>query len=92
MQLSCVIITLQIFWAKPGNPREGGRVERSNERGGRSREGEARAKPGNQLVINKVKSTLLKLGEEEIPCTNTFKYLGSIFAAEHRCQHYCFRA
>ena len=22
MQLSCVIITLQIFWAKPGNPRE----------------------------------------------------------------------
>ena len=50
MQLSCVIITLQIFWAKPGNPREGGRVERSNEWGGRSREGEARAKPGNQLV------------------------------------------
>ena len=33
MQLSCVIITLQIFWAKPGNPREGGRVERSNEMG-----------------------------------------------------------
>ena len=52
MQLSCVIITLQIFWAKPGNPREGGRVERSNEWGGRSREGEARAKPGNQLVSN----------------------------------------
>ena len=24
----------------------------------------------------------VKLGEEEIPCTNTFKYLGSIFAAE----------
>ena len=24
MQLSCVIITLQIFWAKPRNPREGG--------------------------------------------------------------------
>ena len=24
----------------------------------------------------------LKLGEEEIPCTNTFKYIGSIFAAE----------
>ena len=24
MQLSCAIITLQIFWAKPGNPREGG--------------------------------------------------------------------
>ena len=23
----------------------------------------------------------LKLGQEEIPCTNTFKYLGSIFAA-----------
>ena len=32
--------------------REGGRVERSNERGGISREGEARAKPGNQLVNN----------------------------------------
>ena len=32
-------------------------------------------------IINKVKSTLLKLGEEEIPCTNTFKYIGSIFAA-----------
>ena len=52
MQLSSAIITLQIFWAKPGNPREGGRVERSNEWGGRSREGEARAKPGNQLVYN----------------------------------------
>ena len=24
----------------------------------------------------------VKLGEENIPCTNTFKYLGSIFAAE----------
>ena len=24
MQLSCAIITLQILWAKPGNPREGG--------------------------------------------------------------------
>ena len=24
MQLSCAIITLQIFWAKRGNPREGG--------------------------------------------------------------------
>ena len=24
----------------------------------------------------------VKLGEEEIPCTNTFKYIGSIFAAE----------
>ena len=24
MQLSCAIITLQIFWAKPCNPREGG--------------------------------------------------------------------
>ena len=51
MQLSCAIITLQIFWANPGNPREGGGVEKSNEWGGRSREGEARAKPGNQLVI-----------------------------------------
>ena len=55
MQLSCAIITLQILWAKPGNPREGGRVERSNEWGGRSREGEARAKPGNQLVTNTMK-------------------------------------
>ena len=32
------------------NRREGGRIERSNEWGGRRREGEARAKPGNQLV------------------------------------------
>ena len=24
MQLTCAIITLQIFWAKHGNPREGG--------------------------------------------------------------------
>ena len=24
MQLSCAMITLQIFWAKPGNQREGG--------------------------------------------------------------------
>ena len=66
MQLSCVIITLQIFWAKPGNPREGGRVERSNEWGGRSREGEARAKPGNQLVCNtsqcELRSLLLNSG------------------------------
>ena len=54
MQLSSAIITLQIFRAKPGNPREGGRVERSNEWGGRSREGEARANPGNQLVDNKL--------------------------------------
>ena len=58
MQLSSAIITLQIFWAKPGNAREGGRVERSNEWGGRSREGEARAKPGNQLVLNKLKHVL----------------------------------
>ena len=29
---------------------EGGKVETSNEWGGRKREGEARAKPGNQLV------------------------------------------
>ena len=28
MQLSCAIITLQIFWAKPGNPREGGKPEK----------------------------------------------------------------
>ena len=51
MQLSCAIITLQIFWAKQGRAySEGGRVERGNEWGGRRREGEARAKPGNQLV------------------------------------------
>ena len=43
MQLSWAI-TLQIFWAKRGNPREG-RME------GRGREGQVRAKPGNQLVI-----------------------------------------
>ena len=46
MQLSCVIITLQIFWAKPGNQREGGL------KGVTNGEGEARAKPGNQLVTN----------------------------------------
>ena len=37
-------MTLQIFWPKPGNPREGG------QQGGRGREGGSRAKPGNQLV------------------------------------------
>ena len=44
MQLSCAINTLQIFWAKPDNPREGGK------KGVTNGEGEARAKPGNQLV------------------------------------------
>ena len=45
MQLSWAItITLQIFRATTGNPREGG----ANGREGR--EGEARAKPVNQLV------------------------------------------
>ena len=48
MQLSCAIITLQIFWAKPGNPREGGKKGVTNGEG--EVEGEARAKPGNQLV------------------------------------------
>ena len=31
----------------------------------------------------------VKLGEEEIPCTNTFKYLGSIVAAEGRTEADC---
>ena len=50
MQLSCAIITLQIFWAKPGNPREGGKKGVTNGEGEVERE--ARAKPGNQLVDN----------------------------------------
>ena len=38
MQLSCAIISQQIFWAKPGRAlSEGGRVERINEWGGRRR-------------------------------------------------------
>ena len=32
MQFSCAIITLQIFWAKPGNPREGGKKGVTNGR------------------------------------------------------------
>ena len=46
-------MTLQIFWPKPGNPREGGQKGGTNGReGGRGRGGEggSRAKPGNQLV------------------------------------------
>ena len=39
-------MTLQIFWPKPGNPREGG----TNGREGGGGEGGSRAKPGNQLV------------------------------------------
>ena len=31
----------------------------------------------------------VKLGEEEIPCTNKFKYLGSIFAAEGGTEANC---
>ena len=54
MQLSWAII--QIFWAKPGNPRmergrggwEGGREGERERKAGR--EGRGRAKPGNQLV------------------------------------------
>ena len=45
---------MQLSWAKPGNPTEGGRRQgRIGEgRGGGEREGErgSRAKPGNQLV------------------------------------------
>ena len=46
-------MTLQIFWPKPGNPREGGQKGGTNGRGGGEREGGeggSRAKPGNQLV------------------------------------------
>ena len=41
-------MTLQIFWPKPGNPREGGQKGGTN--GGSGGEGGSRAKPGNQLV------------------------------------------
>ena len=46
-------MTLQIFWPKPGNPREGGQKGGTNGReggGGGGGEGGSRAKPGNQLV------------------------------------------
>ena len=43
-------MTLQIFWPKPGNPREGGQKGGTNGREGGG-EGGSRAKPGNQLVI-----------------------------------------
>ena len=42
-------MTLQIFWPKPGNPREGGQKGGTNGREGG--EGGFRAKPGNQLVM-----------------------------------------
>ena len=38
MQLSCAIITLQIFWAKPDNPREGGKKGVTNGEGEVERE------------------------------------------------------
>ena len=38
IQLSCAIITLQIFWAKPGNPREGGKKGVTNGEGEVDRE------------------------------------------------------
>ena len=47
---------MQLSWAKPGNPMEGGQKAGTNRRegreGGEEREGErgSRAKPGNQLV------------------------------------------
>ena len=45
-------MTLQIFWPKPGNPREGGQKGGKNGReGGGGGEGGSRAKPGNQLVL-----------------------------------------
>ena len=47
--LSDESLTLQIFWLKPGNPREGGQKGGTNGREGG--EGGSRAKPGNQLVI-----------------------------------------
>ena len=43
-------MTLQIFWPKPGNPREGGQKGGTNGREGGG-EGGSRAKPGNQLVF-----------------------------------------
>ena len=42
-------MTLQIFWPKPGNRREGGQKGGTNGREGG--EGGSRAKPGNQLVL-----------------------------------------
>ena len=41
-------MTLQIFWPKPCNAREGGQKGGTNGREGG--EGGSRAKPGNQLV------------------------------------------
>ena len=48
-------MTLQIFWPKPGNPRERGQKGGTNGREGGG-EGGSRAKPGNQLVHYKNKS------------------------------------
>ena len=42
-------MTLQIFWPKPGNPREGWQKGGTNGREGGG-EGGSRAKPGTQLV------------------------------------------
>ena len=41
-------MTLQIFWPKPGNPRE--RVQKGGTNGREGGEEGSRAKPGNQLV------------------------------------------
>ena len=47
---------MQLSWAKPGNPMEGGQKAGTNRREGREGGGEmeggrgSRAKPGNQLV------------------------------------------
>ena len=38
MQLSCAIITQQIVWVKPGNPREGGQKGVTNGEGEVERE------------------------------------------------------
>ena len=42
---------MQLSWAKPGNPREGGKAG-TNRREERGRGRGSRAKPGNQLVFN----------------------------------------
>ena len=47
---------MQLSWAKPGNPREGGKAG-TNRREEREEERGSRAKPGNQLVMNKLISS-----------------------------------
>ena len=44
---------MQLSWAKPGNPMEGGQKAGTNRREGREGGGErgSRVKPGNQLVL-----------------------------------------